>query len=102
MWILRLAEKAVGSEELAGRQSVADRLAAAGTGDDPEDGRSPPLHVALRGLPDDQRRVLVLRHIARLSTREIAERLGNSEASVHELHENGSRALQAAAGASPE
>jgi DNA-directed RNA polymerase specialized sigma24 family protein len=101
-WILRLAEKVVSSKGFAGRQSVADRHALAGAGDDREHGRSPPLHEALSRLPDDQRRVLVLRHIAGLSTREIAERLGNSEASVHELHENGRRALQAAAAVSLE
>jgi RNA polymerase sigma-70 factor, ECF subfamily len=102
VWIRRLAEKVVNSNGLADRQSVADRHALAGAGDDGEDGRSPPLHEALIRLPDDQRQVLVLRHLAGLSKREIAERLGNSEASVDELHANGSRALHEAAAVSLE
>ena len=91
-WILRLADRVVSTEGLAG--------------DDSKHGRSPPLHDAFCRLPDDQRRVLVLRHIAGLSTTEIAQRLGKSEAAVRELHQNGSRALRAprldAAAASPE
>ena len=94
-WILRFAAKVVNSEEVTRRRSAADRFALAGPGEDPENGGSPPLHKALRRLPDDQRRVLVLRYIAGLSTTEIAERLDSSEVSVRELHENGSRALQA-------
>jgi RNA polymerase sigma-70 factor, ECF subfamily len=41
-------------------------------------------------------RVLVLRHVAGLSPREIAERLGKTEASVHDLHHRGRRSLSAA------
>jgi RNA polymerase sigma-70 factor (ECF subfamily) len=59
---------------------------------------------ALSELPDPQREIVVLRHVAGLSPREIAERLGRSEDSVHGLHHRGRRALQAAltqAGAVP-
>ena len=59
---------------------------------------------ALAELPDPQREIVVLRHMAGLSPREIAERLGRSEDSVHGLHHRGRRALQAAlarAGATP-
>jgi RNA polymerase sigma-70 factor, ECF subfamily len=41
-------------------------------------------------------RGLVLRHVAGLSPREIAERLGKTEASVHGLHHRGRRSLSAA------
>jgi RNA polymerase sigma-70 factor, ECF subfamily len=44
------------------------------------------LREALAQLPEAQREVLVLRHIAGLSPTEIAERLGKSEGSVHGLH----------------
>jgi RNA polymerase sigma-70 factor (ECF subfamily) len=54
------------------------------------------LREALNRLPEDQREVLVLRHIAGLSPGEIAERLGRTEASVHGLHHRGRGALQAA------
>jgi RNA polymerase sigma-70 factor (ECF subfamily) len=52
------------------------------------------LREALRGLPDDQREVLVLRHIAGLSPGEIAERLGKTESSVHGLHHRGREAMR--------
>lgn len=59
---------------------------------------------ALAELPDPQREIVVLRHVAGLSPGEIALRLGRSEDSVHGLHHRGRRALQAAltaAGATP-
>jgi RNA polymerase sigma-70 factor, ECF subfamily len=62
------------------------------------------IHDALAELPEPQREIVVLRHLAGLSPREIAERLGRSEDSVHGLHHRGRRALQAAltqAGAVP-
>ena len=40
--------------------------------------------------------MLVLRHIAGLSPREIADRLGKSEGSIHGLHHRGRGALKAA------
>jgi RNA polymerase sigma-70 factor (ECF subfamily) len=47
------------------------------------------LRDALRQLPDDQREVLVLRHILGLSPTEIATVLGRTESSVHGLHHRG-------------
>jgi RNA polymerase sigma-70 factor (ECF subfamily) len=58
--------------------------------------RSQCLRDALNGLPHEQREVLVLRHLAGLSPREIAQRLGKTEASVHGLHHRGRGALQRA------
>ena len=62
------------------------------------------LRDALATLPEVQREIVVLRHIVGLSPREIADRLGRSEDSIHGLHHRGRRALQAAltqAGATP-
>ena len=62
------------------------------------------LRDALATLPEVQREIVVLRHVAGLSPGEIAERLGRSEDSIHGLHHRGRRALQAAlteAGATP-
>lgn len=56
--------------------------------------RSRCLRDALSRLPQEQREVLVLRHLAGLSPSEIAERLGKTEASVHGLHHRGRAALQ--------
>ena len=49
---------------------------------------------ALASLPEDQRTVVVLRHLVGLTPGEIAERLGRSENSIHGLHHRGRRALQ--------
>ena len=50
---------------------------------------------ALRTLPEDQREVVVLRHIAGLSPTEISTRTGRTEGSIHGLHHRGRRALRA-------
>jgi RNA polymerase sigma-70 factor (ECF subfamily) len=49
---------------------------------------------ALAALPDDQRTVVVMRHVIGLTPGEIADRLGRSENSIHGLHHRGRRALQ--------
>jgi RNA polymerase sigma-70 factor (ECF subfamily) len=49
---------------------------------------------AFASLPEDQRDVMILRHIVGLSPTEIADRLGRSEASIHGLHHRGRRALK--------
>lgn len=59
-----------------------------------------PLSLALREcfaeLPDGQREVVVLRHVAGWTPAEIASQLGRTENSVHALHHRGRRALKAA------
>jgi RNA polymerase sigma-70 factor, ECF subfamily len=54
------------------------------------------IKAALSELPEEQREVLVLRHLIGLSPGEIAERMGKSEPSVHGLHHRGRGALRAA------
>ena len=54
------------------------------------------LRHALSELPDEQRRVVLMRHIVGLSPSEIATRLGKSEGSIHALHHRGRGALRAA------
>jgi RNA polymerase sigma-70 factor, ECF subfamily len=53
------------------------------------------LREALATLPPAQREVLILRHLAGLSPREIAARTGRSEGSIHALHHRSRRAVQA-------
>jgi len=48
----------------------------------------------LAALPEEQREVVVLRHIVGLSPGEIADRMGRSESSVHGLHHRGRRAFR--------
>jgi RNA polymerase sigma-70 factor (ECF subfamily) len=54
----------------------------------------PVVGEALAMLPEDQRTVVVLRHLVGLTPGEIAERLGRSENSIHGLHHRGRRAVQ--------
>jgi RNA polymerase sigma-70 factor (ECF subfamily) len=54
------------------------------------------LRHALAELPDEQRRVVLMRHIVGLSPSEIASKLGKSEGSIHALHHRGRGALRAA------
>jgi RNA polymerase sigma-70 factor, ECF subfamily len=96
-WILRVARNAAVDHLRARRQIPFGEVR---TDDDGHEQigfeRSQCLRDALCQLPEEQREVLVLRHIVGLSPREIAERLGRTEASVHGLHHRGRGALQRA------
>jgi RNA polymerase sigma-70 factor (ECF subfamily) len=52
------------------------------------------LREALEALPEDQREVIVLRHLVGLTPGEIAGRLDKTEPSVHGLHHRGRGALR--------
>ena len=52
------------------------------------------IEMALEALPEDQRDVVVLRHLVGLSPGEIASRLGRTESSIHGLHHRGRQALK--------
>ena len=52
------------------------------------------LREALETLPEEQREVIVLRHLVGLSPGEIGERMGKSEPSIHGLHHRGRGALR--------
>jgi RNA polymerase sigma-70 factor, ECF subfamily len=58
--------------------------------------RSLGLRDALASLPEDQRQVVVMRHLVGLTPGEIAGRLGRTEPSVHGLHHRGRGALRSA------
>ena len=58
--------------------------------------RSIALREALATLPEEQREVIVLRHLVGLTPGEIAGRLGKTEPSIHGLHHRGRGALRAA------
>jgi RNA polymerase sigma-70 factor, ECF subfamily len=53
------------------------------------------LREALESLPEEQREVLVLRHLVGLTPGEIAGRLGKTEPAIHGLHHRGRGALRA-------
>jgi RNA polymerase sigma-70 factor (ECF subfamily) len=96
-WILRLAHNAA-IDHMRKRRAVpaaevygADERVPEGNED-----RSRELHNALADLPEEQRDVIVLRHVVGLSPTEIADRMGKTEPSVHGLHHRGRAALRTA------
>ena len=94
-WILRVSRNAA-LDHLRSRRAipteevrVADTCQSHGNFE-----RSQDLRDAIGQLPEDQREVLVLRHILGFSPVEIADALGRTESSVHGLHHRGRRTLQ--------
>jgi RNA polymerase sigma-70 factor (ECF subfamily) len=64
--------------------------------DDSSRMRSFGLRDALATLPEEQRQVVVMRHLVGLTPGEIADRLGRTEPSIHGLHHRGRGALRTA------
>jgi RNA polymerase sigma-70 factor (ECF subfamily) len=52
------------------------------------------VRAALATLPEDQRAVVILRHVMGFSPVEIADQMGRTESSIHGLHHRGRRALR--------
>jgi len=95
-WVLRVARN-VAVDHLRSRRTVPrEEIHAAAEGDARQVGheRARELGVALSELPEEQREVLVLRHMVGMSPGEIAGHLGRSEGSVHGLHHRGRLSLQ--------
>ena len=94
-WIMRVARNAA-LDHLRARRAVPTEEVRLTDGGQAQIGqeRGRDLRLALQELPEDQREVLILRHIAGLSPVEIAATLNKSESSVHGLHHRGRRTLQ--------
>ena len=95
-WLLRLARNVALDHLRRRRPTPTEEVLGAGSHDDDSDARerARDLHAALASLPDEQRRVMIMRHVVGLSPPEIAARMGRSESSIHGLQHRGRRALQ--------
>lgn len=97
-WVVRIARNQAIDHMRARRLIPVEEVRASdgGAGDPAAFRPLGDLCEALAELPQDQREVVVLRHLAGLSPSEVADRTGRSEASVHGLHHRGRRSLKAA------
>jgi RNA polymerase sigma-70 factor (ECF subfamily) len=95
-WIMRVARNAA-LDSMRSKRAIPTEEVRVTDGGQAQIGadRGRDLREALQQLPDDQREVLVLRHIVGFSPIEIAETLGKTESSVHGLHHRGRRTLRA-------
>ncbi len=94
-WLLRITRN-LAMDHLRDRRHVycEDVFEPTRAADETRHERREDLRSALAQLPEDQRNVVVLRHLVGLSPGEIGEQLGRSEASIHGLHHRGRRALR--------
>jgi RNA polymerase sigma-70 factor (ECF subfamily) len=96
-WILRVARN-VALDHMRQRRAIPCEEVREMEGhtedDDHARHRSLGLRDALATLPEEQRQVVVMRHLLGLTPGEIAGRLGRSEPSIHGLHHRGRGALR--------
>jgi RNA polymerase sigma-70 factor (ECF subfamily) len=93
-WLLRMSHNVAVDAVRARRTTPAEEIFGPNDAicdEAPERARS--LHAALASLPEDQRQVVVMRHVLGLSPVEIAEQLGRTNSSVYGLHHRGRRAM---------
>jgi RNA polymerase sigma-70 factor, ECF subfamily len=95
-WILRLAHNVAIDHLRARRATPAEEVFGSDERtDESVIDMSRCLRAGLEALPEEQRKVVVLRHVVGLTPSEIATQMGRSESSIHGLHHRGRRALQA-------
>ncbi len=93
-WLLRLARN-VAIDHLRAHRAIPTEHVLNSDHESGEDlDQSLTVRAALATLPEDQREVVIIRHVVGLSPGEIAGRMGRTEGSIHGLHHRGRRALQ--------
>jgi RNA polymerase sigma-70 factor, ECF subfamily len=93
-WLLRMARNAAIDHLRANRLVPTDAVLDPGSGTEADLDQTDTIRAALAALPEEQREVVVLRHVVGLTPREIADRMGRTESAIHGLHHRGRRALQ--------
>ena len=93
-WLLRLARNLAIDHLRANRVTPTETVLDPDTSATIDLDQAETVREALATLPDEQRRVVLMRHVIGLSPGEIAEQMGRSEGSIHGLHHRGRRALQ--------
>lgn len=93
-WLLRMARNLTIDHVRANRPTPSEHLFHAKPAPQPDIEGPQTVRAALETLPEDQRQVVLLRHVIGLTPGEIADCMGRSEGSVHGLHHRGRRALQ--------
>ena len=93
-WLLRLARNVAIDQLRANRITPAEVVPDQDALFDEEPEHAEIVRAALAMLPEEQRKVVILRHLVGLTPGEIAECMGRTEDSIHGLHHRGRRALQ--------
>src|SRR3954467_1272384 len=96
-WIIRVARN-VAVDHMRQRRAIpceeVRELEINGGEDETSRHRALDLRRALATLPEEQRQVVVMRHLVGLTPGEIAGKLGRTEPSIHGLHHRGRGALR--------
>ncbi len=93
-WLLRFARNVAIDHLRANRLTPTENVLDPDKSSSDDLDRAETVRSALATLPDEQRQVVILRHVVGLSPGEIADRMGRSEGSIHGLHHRGRRALR--------
>jgi RNA polymerase sigma-70 factor, ECF subfamily len=93
-WLLRLARNVAIDHLRANRLTPIESVPETGSNPDADVDHVQVVRDALAALPEEQREVVVLRHVVGLTPGEIADRMSRTESSIHGLHHRGRRALQ--------
>lgn len=93
-WLLRLARNVAIDHLRANRVTPTENVIDPDRSSATDLDHAETVRAALASLPDEQRQVVLLRHLIGLTPGEIADHMGRSESSIHGLHHRGRRALR--------